>query len=40
MFGATTKISLTSSIHEKKGKLYFSSVFRPTFLILDKNAKR
>ena len=40
LFGAPTRSSTFSSLHEKNGKLYFASVVRPSVLIVDKNAKK
>ena len=35
MFGAPTKISFVTTIIEKNGKTYFSSLRSPTILVLD-----
>ena len=40
LFGAPTRSSTFSSLHEKDGKLYFASVARPSVLIIDKNTKK
>lgn len=39
MYGAPTKIRFVTSVIERNGKLYFSSLRAPTIVILDKNAK-
>ena len=39
MLGAPTKISFVSSINERNGKTYFSSLKNPTVLVLDRNSK-
>ena len=39
MFGAPTKISFVSSINERNGKTYFSSISNPTIVVLDRNRR-
>lgn len=39
MYGAPTKTRFVTSVIERNGKLYFSSLRAPTIVILDKNAK-
>ena len=39
IFGAPTKLNSVSTINERNGKLYFSSLFYPTILVLDRSSQ-